>query len=104
MEANCSCMVGQGRKQYFLLCTTDVVRRYPYIPAHIEGLVAFQDVLLQGPMARRGNEKGYLVSCLCRVAFYTEAWRMAPSNMNIFTDRLERCLTSDAEIKPHTWW
>ena len=30
--------------------------------------------------------------------------RMAPSYANIFMDKLERQLISNALIKPHTWW
>ena len=107
-----------------ILCTVDVVGLYPHIP-HDEGLQALREALgLPDCMSSSGIGKESLKQDIVDFAefvlknnnfefngkHYVQklgtaiGTRMAPSYANIFMDRLERQLISQAVIKPHTWW
>ena len=107
-----------------ILCTVDVVGLYPHIP-HDEGIEAVKEALLTWDSnVENGRKLGDLKNDLVE---FTEivlknnnfefderhfvqklgtaiGTRMAPSYANIFMDKLERQLISNALIKPHTWW
>ena len=97
---------------------------YPHIP-HDEGIEAVKEALLTWDSnVENGRKLGDLKNDLVE---FTEivlknnnfefderhfvqklgtaiGTRMAPSYANIFMDKLERQLISNALIKPHTWW
>ena len=107
-----------------ILCTIDVVGLYPHIP-HDEGLQAVREAL---GLSNDEHSDRFENSALEQdIVDFTElvlknnnfefddkhyvqklgtaiGTRMAPSYANIFMDRLERQLISQAAIKPHTWW
>ena len=107
-----------------ILCTIDVVGLYPHIP-HDEGLQAVREAL--GLSNTHHSDRSENSGLKQDIVDFTElvlknnnfefddkhyvqklgtaiGTRMAPSYANIFMDRLERQLISQAEIKPHTWW
>ena len=107
-----------------ILCTIDVVGLYPHIP-HDEGLQAVREAL--GFSNTHHSDRSENSGLKQDIVDFTElvlknnnfefdnkhyvqklgtaiGTRMAPSYANIFMDRLERQLISQAEIKPHTWW
>ena len=107
-----------------ILCTIDVVGLYPHIP-HDEGLQAVREALglsnnLQSDQMENGDLRQDIVDFTELVlknnnfefngGHYVQklgtaiGTRMAPSYANIFMDKLERQLISNALIKPHTWW
>ena len=97
---------------------------YPHIP-HDEGIEAVKEALLTWDSnVENGRKLGDLKNDLVE---FTEivlknnnfefderhfvqklgtaiGTRMAPSYANIFMDKLERQMISNALIKPHTWW
>ena len=102
----------------------DVAGLYPHIP-HDEGLQAVKEALVGrdsnlDERKKLGDLKNDIVDLteivLKNNSFVFDgkhfiqklgtaiATRMAPSYANIFMDKLERQLTEQAEIKPHTWW
>ena len=107
-----------------ILCTVDVVGLYPHIP-HDEGLQAVKEALLAWDSnLDEGKKLGDLKN---DIVDFTEivlknsnfefdgkhfvqklgtaiGTRMAPSYANIFMDKLERQLVTQAQTKPHTWW
>ena len=107
-----------------ILCTVDVVGLYPHIP-HDEGLQAVKEALLAWDSTL--DERKKLGDLKNDIVDFTEIVlknnnfefdgkhfvqklgtaignRMAPSYANIFMDKLERQLVTQAQTKPHTWW
>ena len=107
-----------------ILCTVDVVGLYPHIP-HDEGLQAVrealglsndehtdrfentalgQDIVHLTELVLKNNNFEFDDKHYVQKLGTAIGTRMAPSYANIFMDRLERQLISQAAIKPHTWW